>query len=463
MNNHKTTRTRIAPSPTGANLHIGNLYTALINYTVAKKNNGQFIVRIEDTDRARLVEGAEAKILSTLESFGIHYDESPNMEGPFGPYRQSDRLDIYQKYARELVEKKKAYYCFCSKERLDTLRRSQQEEKKTPRYDKHCLHADIDADKKIKDGEPYVLRLNVEQNTTVTFEDLIRGEIEFSTNEIDDQVLIKSDGYPTYHMAVVIDDHLMEISHIIRAEEWISSTPKHVLLYAAFGWELPIFAHVPILRNPDRSKLSKRKNPVWANEYLELGYLQEAVLNYLALMGWSHPEEKEIFSLDEYIQVFELSDIKPAGPIFDRDKLTWMNGEYIRLLSDAELKRKLFVFDTSLQSLDGEILDAFLPLAKTRIKTLSEFKSLVSPFIQRTPCDLEESDAKNREILINVLTEISEWNGETVLAGLKQFIQIVPGKNFKYLYTIVIGADSGLPLVDVFVMLGKEKTLELLS
>ena len=277
-------RTRIPPSPTGEDLHIGSVYTALINYTFAKKHGGEFIVRIEDTDRARLVKGAEERFLQTLKDFGLMYDEGPDVEGPVGPYRQSERLDIYQRYVKELVEQGKAYYCVCTKDRLDKLRDAQQKKKEIPKYDKHCLEKQEEVKKKVESGELHVIRLNVEPHVEVVFTDLIRGEITINTDNLDDQVLMKSDGYPTYHLAVVIDDHFMKISHIIRGEEWISSTPKHVLLYDAFGWEKPFFAHLPLLRNPDKSKLSKRKNPVWASWYLAQGFLPGAILNYLSLM-----------------------------------------------------------------------------------------------------------------------------------------------------------------------------------
>src|SRR3989344_2339857 len=280
-------RTRIAPSPTGEDLHIGNLYTALINWAVAKKNQGKFIVRIEDTDRERFLEGAEETILNSLDKFGLSPDESPKVGGDYEPYRQSERLEIYQKYAAELLEKGLAYYCNCSKEKLEELRK---EEGETHVYKKHRESCD-DQTKSDKS----VIRLKVPEDEDITFNDLIRGDITINSKQLDDQILIKSDGYPTYHLAVVVDDYLMKISHIIRAEEWISSTPKHILLYRSLGWDVPIIAHMPILRNSDKSKLSKRKNPVWVTWYLKDGFLPEAVLNYLALMGWSHPEGKEIF------------------------------------------------------------------------------------------------------------------------------------------------------------------------
>jgi len=274
-------RTRIAPSPTGKDVHVGSISTALMNFAWAKKNKGQFIVRIEDTDRTRLVEGGEKKMLETLEEIGLHADESPLVGGPYAPYRQSERLEIYKKHVEGLVKKGSAYYCICSPQRLDEMRKKQQAEKKIPKYDRHCLKNQEEIKKKIARGEKYVVRLLI-PDKEISFKDLIRGQITVSGSNLDDQVLLKSDGFPTYHLGVVVDDYLMKITHVIRGEEWLPSTPKHIILYEAFGWSLPAFAHVSLLRNPDKSKLSKRKNPVWTSDYLEKGILPEALLNYLS-------------------------------------------------------------------------------------------------------------------------------------------------------------------------------------
>ncbi|MGB4966338.1 MAG: glutamate--tRNA ligase, partial [Microgenomates group bacterium] len=337
-------RTRIPPSPTGNDLHIGNLYSALINWAYAHKHNGQFIVRIEDTDRTRFVEGAAEQILATLRAYDLEPDEDMIKGGPFGPYIQSQRLDLYKKYAQQLISQGDAYYCFCSEDRLNELREQARAQKRQPKYDRHCLKLSAtEIQDKLNENTSYVIRLRIPDGST-TYKDTIRGEITIDNSTLDDQVLIKSDGYPTYHMAVVVDDHLMEISHVIRAEEWMASVPKHVILYDMLKWELPIFTHLPLLRTPEKGKISKRKGAVWASWYLEEGYLREAVLNYLALMAWSHPDQKEIFSLDEYIKVFDLKDINPSAPIFDVVKLTWMNGEYIRKIGPEELSKKLLEF-----------------------------------------------------------------------------------------------------------------------
>jgi len=378
-------RTRIAPSPTGEDIHIGTAYTALINYVFARQNKGRFIVRIEDTDQKRLVKGCQTRILESLKWLRIKVDEGPNVGGPYGPYKQSERLDLYKHYAEKLVEKGFAYYCFCSSERLKKLRQEQQKKKLPPKYDGRCRG---NSKLKTQNSKPqlkttnYVIRLKVPKTGEISFNDLIRGKITFQNKLIDDQVLLKSDGFPTYHLAVVVDDHAMKISHIIRGEEWISSIPKHIFLYKAFGWKLPVFAHTPLLRNPDKSKLSKRRNPVWVSWYKEQGFLPEAILNYLALMGWSHPEEKEIFSADEFFKTFSLERISTSGPVFDLKKLEWMNGVYIRQIKNEKLKTKIYEFYN--KKYPEDLIEKIIPLIKTRIKKLSEFEDLAG-FFFKTP------------------------------------------------------------------------------
>jgi glutamyl-tRNA synthetase len=454
-------RTRIAPSPTGQDIHIGNLYTALINFAYAKKHDGKFIIRIEDTDRTRFQEGAQEKILSSLKSFGLLYDEGPDIGGTFAPYKQSERLSIYKKYAEELIEKKAAYYCFCTKERLTKLREEQIAQKRTPKYDKHCKEI-TNYELRIKDAEPHVIRLDVPENSKVSFEDVIRGEITFDTNEIDDQVLLKSDGFPTYHLAVVIDDHLMEISHVIRAEEWISSTPIHVLLYQAFGWDLPVFAHVPILRNPDKSKLSKRKNPVWSSWYLEEGILPEAMLNYLALLGWSHPDGKEIFPLDEFIKLFDLKDVNPVGPIFDLVKLKWMNQQYIQAKTDLKLKKLITDFYDKASKLPDETLDKLMPLLKSRMETLKDFEKSTKIFFSIHDFALSATEKELAKELQKELVAISTWNHDMIFEEMKKIMQ-KHSVRMPLLYKIFTGEERGLPLPETLEILGQEKTSTLLK
>jgi glutamyl-tRNA synthetase len=457
-------RTRIAPSPTGEDIHIGNLYTALINWTVARKNNGKFIVRIEDTDRTRYVEGAEQKILNSLEQYGLKNDEGTNIGGEYGPYRQSERLELYKKHALELVEKGHAYFCFCTKERLDEVRKEMIANKQVPKYDKHCLSLskeEIEAN--LENEVDHVIRLNVPKNKDIVFNDLIRGDITINSDQIDDQVLLKSDGYPTYHLAVVIDDVAMKISHIIRAEEWISSTPKHVLLYEAFGWEKPIFAHLPILRNPDKSKLSKRKNPVWASWYLEQGYLPEAVLNYLALMGWSHPEQKEIFTIEEFIKTFELKDISPVGPAFDKVKLEWMNGMYIRALSVEQLYEKIMEFIGA--DYDADTVKKTVPLIQERIKTLGEYLGICGFFFE-APKEYEIPMKEYDEVLGKVastLERLQEWNVQTIgdaMVALAAETGMKNGPFFAMLRVAITGKKISPPLNESMELLGKEECVK---
>jgi glutamyl-tRNA synthetase len=452
-------RTRIAPSPTGEDLHIGNLYTALINWAVARKNKGKFIIRIEDTDRERYIKGAQDKILSSLKAFGLYYDEGPDIGGPFAPYMQSERLPIYQKYTKELTKKGKAYYCFCTKERLGEMRKSQIAKKQTPKYDRHCLLNIKNPQEKIDKGEKYVVRLKIPDKKEVVFTDLLRGKIKIKTSELDDQVLLKSDGYPTYHLGVVVDDYLMEISHIIRAEEWIASTPKHVLLFQAFGWKLPVFAHLPILRNPDRSKLSKRKNPVWASWYIQEGYLPQAVLNYLCLLGWSHPQEKEIFALSEFISKFDLKDVSPVGPIFDLTKLTWMNQQYIQTLPDQELKKEIIKFYPQVGDLPADILGRLIPLLKTRMATLKDFVKLTQYFFSFPNIKLRNEKEKIvAKKLYELLKDITSWNRDNIFAAFKTVLNSQDIR-MPVLYYICTGEEKGLPLPESLEILGKENTL----
>lgn len=460
-----TVRTRIAPSPTGQDLHIGNAYTALINYVYAKKYGGQFIIRIEDTDRTRLVEGSEGRILASLAWLGIPHDEGPDIGGPYAPYRQSDRLEVYKKHAEELMANGHAYYCFCTTERLEAMRKDQETKHLPPMYDGLCKKLDAqEALKRVKNGESHVIRLSVPEEGKTTFRDIIRGDVSFENKLIDDQVLLKSDGYPTYHLGVVVDDHIMKISHIIRGEEWISSTPKHILLYKFFGWEQPAFAHVSVLRNPDRSKLSKRRNPVWVSDYKAKGYLPEAIKNYLAMMAWAFPGGKELFSVDEMAKEFKLEDIQTSAPIFDTEKLRWMNGEYLRMKSDGEV---IELIDGSYpdKRYDKKLLTKILPLIKDRMKVLSEFESLAGFFFARPTTferPLKETPLKvGREALINL-----DWNHD----AMEQAIRDAAGKAnlkakdvFMELRVAVTGKTVGPPLLESLEILGKVEILQRLA
>lgn len=468
-------RTRIAPSPTGYP-HIGTMYQALFDYAFAKRHHGKFIIRIEDTDRERFVPDAEEKLYKAIDWFGLTEDESPRKDGEFKPYVQSQRLAIYQEYAQKLIEKEHAYYCFCTKERLDEVRKQQQTEKKPLMYDKHCRNlSKADVSTELEKKTPHVIRLAVPLDEKITVTDEIRGEITFETQLIDDQVLIKSDGFPTYHLAATVDDHLMLISHVVRGEEWLPSYPKHILLYRFFGWKHPLFFHTSALRNPDHSKLSKRQGHTNVTWYQEKGYLPQAILNYIALLGWSHPEEKEIFSLEEFIQLFDLHDLKPIGPVFDVEKLTWMNGEYIRMMNNQELKNALLKFfeQTENKALTGyftqhdeKFIDAVLSLVKTRIKTLKDITTLVLP-LQETNPDLEKIAYTDQEkdIARNMAAEfekLATWNKENILGVMKMLLKQYSIKG-NILYKILTGAERGLPLPESLELIGKEKTIEKLK
>ncbi len=457
-------RTRIAPSPTGQDLHIGNAYTALINFVFSQKHKGQFIVRIEDTDRTRLVEGSEKRILSSLAWLGLDPDESPSIGGPFAPYRQSERLPVYKKYAEQLVKDDYAYYCFCTAKRLGEMRDDQEKRHLPPMYDGLCKKIlPAEAEKRVKGGEKYVIRLNVPDTGVTKFNDLIRGEISFENKLIDDQVLLKSDGFPTYHLGVVVDDHLMEISHIIRGEEWISSTPKHILLYQFFGWELPVFAHMPLLRNPDKSKLSKRKNPVWVSWYKDEGFLPEAVLNYLATLAWAHPDGKDVFSVEEMMKVFDLKDIQTTAPIFDTEKLKWMNKQYLMKKSPAEFAELvsincIFNKDPGFQN----IAVGTAALIQPRIDTLKAYDSMVGFFFEK-PKEFERALNEKQLNLIKDALENCDWNHE----AMEKAIRLAADKEkikakdlFMELRIAVTGKTVGPPLLESLEILGKRETLD---
>jgi len=334
-------RTRFAPSPTGF-LHVGGLRTALYNYLFARKNNGFFILRIEDTDRTRYVEGALENLLKTLKWVGLEYDEGPGRDGKYGPYVQSERTETYREHANKLLDKGYAYHCFCTTERLEEMRKRQSELKQAPMYDRACLKlAPEEIEAKLHARIPFVIRQKIPQGQRLKFKDLIRDTVQFDTSNIDDQILMKSDNFPTYHLANVVDDHLMAITHVIRGEEWLPSTPKHILLYEAFGWRKPEFAHIPLLLNKDKSKLSKRQGDVSVEDFIKKGYIKEAVINFIAFLGW-HPgkgEEQEIFSLEELVEKFSLEKVHKGGAVFEIDKLDWFNFQWQRKLHYERLDK----------------------------------------------------------------------------------------------------------------------------
>ena len=384
-------RVRFAPSPTG-DPHIGNIRSALFNWLFARHYGGEFILRIEDTDKNRAVEGSLEKILENLKWLGLNYDGKP--------YIQSERLEIYKKYVEKLLKEEKAYYCFCAPERLEKMRKEQTEKKQAPKYDRKCLSlTKEEIEKNLKEKIPYTIRLKIPEGET-KFKDLIRGEVSFQNKEIDDQILLKSDGFPTYHLANVVDDHLMEISHVIRGEEWISSAPKHIILYKAFGWKPPQFAHLPIILGPDKSKLSKRHGAVSVLEYRDQGYLPDALINFMVLLGWNPKTEQEIFSREELIKQFSLDKVQKSGAVFDIKKLDWINGNYIRKMDLGKLtemcvpylenaglieiknreqkteNKKIKIKQTG-EEIDFDYLKKVVALEQERMKKISEIPELV--------------------------------------------------------------------------------------
>jgi len=371
----RSVKVRIAPSPTG-DPHVGTAYIALFNYAFAKKHAGKFILRIEDTDRARSTPESEAAILRALRWVGLQWDEGPDIGGPSGPYRQSERAETYRTHVETLLAAGAAYRCFCAAERLEAVRHEQRRQGFFVGYDGLCRGLPAaEADARVASGAPFVVRLAMPRTGEIVFVDRLRGEVKFDGAQMDDQILLKTDGFPTYHLANVVDDHLMGITHVIRAEEWLSSTPKHVVLYRAFGWELPEWVHMPLLRNADKSKISKRKNPVSLDYYRDAGFLPEALLNFLGTMGWSLAGDREKFTLAEMVEAFSFDRVSLGGPVFDLVKLSAMNADYLRALDDAEVVRRLRAWRFS-----DESLRALVPLVRARIQRLDEFVPLTEFF-----------------------------------------------------------------------------------
>ena len=368
-------RTRIAPSPTG-DPHVGTAYIALFNLCFARQHGGEFILRIEDTDQLRSTRESEQQIFDALRWLGIEWNEGPDVGGPHGPYRQSERGAIYKKYSDELVAKGHAFPCFCSAERLDQVRAEQMAKKETPRYDGHCMHlAPEQAQQRIAAGESHVVRMKVPSEGVCVVPDMLRGDVEIPWDRMDMQVLMKADGLPTYFLANVVDDHLMEITHVLRGEEWLPSAPKLIKLYEYFGWEQPKLCYMPLLRNPDKSKLSKRKNPTCITFYERMGFMPEALLNYLGRMGWSMPDEREKFSLAEMIEHFDLSRVSLGGPIFDIEKLSWLNGQWLR-----ELPVEQFAQRVQDWAFNSQYLMQIAPHVQQRVETFSDIAPLGSFF-----------------------------------------------------------------------------------
>lgn len=372
-------RTRFAPSPTGSP-HIGNIRSALFAWLFARHNKGKFIVRIEDTDRERSVEGSVDKIKESLDFLGLDYDEGLDKRGESGPYVQSERQDLYKKYAQQLVDKGKAYPCFCTPERLDEMRREQQQNKQAPRYDRKCLQlTEAEIKEKLAAGEPHVIRFKIPEGITA-FKDIVRGKISIKNDTLDDQVILKSDSFPTYHLAVIVDDHLMKISHVIRAEEWLPSTPKHILLYQAFGWEVPEYAHLPMILGSDKKKLSKRHGASAFLDYKKQGYLPEALVNFMVFLGWNPKSEREKFSLAELVKEFDLANVNRAGAIFDLEKLDSINGQYIREMSIDDFAKYCAPYLEKAGECEPDYIKQAVALEQERVRKFSEITEAVEYF-----------------------------------------------------------------------------------
>ena len=396
-------RVRFAPSPTGF-LHVGGLRTALYNFLYARRNGGVFILRIEDTDRTRFVEGAVQNLIESLRWAGLDYDEGPGKGGSVGPYIQSERTAIYKQHALMLVEQGKAYYAFDSEEELEAMRKQQEKLRIPPKYDRRALKLTPgEVKQKLESGVPGVIRMKVPEAETIAIDDIIRGRVEFESDRLDDQVLVKSDGFPTYHLANVVDDHLMGVTHVIRGEEWLPSTPKHLLLYRYFGWELPAFAHLPLLLNPDRSKMSKRRMQdgkqvdVFVEDYRKRGYLPEALVNFVALLGWNPGTEQEIFSLQELTEAFSLERVGKSGAVFNIAKLDWMNSVYLRELSDADLiqRARPILEEAGFANTSDAYLVAVFHLMKDRLNSLDDLVSFAGYFFKEPETYEEASKKKN--------------------------------------------------------------------
>lgn len=437
-------RTRFAPSPTGY-MHIGNLRTALYEYLIAKVNNGKFILRIEDTDQERYVEGATDIIYKTLELAGMHYDEGPGVGGDYGPYIQSERKNDYIKYAEILIEKGEAYRCFCTKERLDEIKNNSSGILK---YDRHCLKLSKDEiKKKLESGEPYVIRQKIKQGKT-TFHDEVYGDITVDNSEIEDQILIKSDGLPTYNFANVIDDHLMNITHVIRGNEYLSSTPKYNLLYEAFGWDIPKYIHVPPVMKNSSEKLSKRNGDASFQDLIAKGYLPEAIVNYVALLGWAPPDkEREIYSISELEKIFTVEGLSKSPSVFDMDKLTWMNGEYIKKMpSDKFYEMAEPVLKDTVKT-DGIDLKKLSAMVQTRVSTIYDISDMLD-FVDEVPSyDISlythkkmktnsEISLKSLEKSFEMLKECDEWTNDVLYLKMTELAKKEGLKNGQILWPI---------------------------
>lgn len=463
----KPIRTRIAPSPTGFP-HVGTAYIALFNMVFAKSQGGEFILRIEDTDQVRSTDQSEQMILNALKWAGLTWSEGPDVGGAYAPYRQSERSEIYKKYANELLDKGHAFRCFCTTDELDQMRREQEAQGLPVRYDgRYANLSREDSDRLADSGKPFVIRMRVPTEGECVIDDMLRGKITIPWQTVDMQVLLKADGLPTYHLANVVDDHLMQISHVIRGEEWINSAPKHKLLYEYFGWDMPVLCHMPLLRNPDKSKLSKRKNPTSITYYKDVGVLPEALINYLGRMGYSLPSEAEKFSLDEMIKSFDIKRVSLGGPVFDIEKLYWLNGEYLRAMSPEQLKAKILVWAS-----DDDKLTAIAKAIAPRINVLSDAVNWAGFYFQNLPNvraeDFTHKSLDNETLLeilylatwqLEALPKWSESNIYQTLKGLASYFDIKLKDFMQPFFVAIAGSTSGTPIMNAMYVIGADMTL----
>ncbi len=468
-------RTRFAPSPTGR-MHVGNLRTALYAYLIAKHENGSFMLRIEDTDQERFVDEALGIIYRTLEKTGLIHDEGPDKDGGYGPYVQSERnaQGIYLKYAKQLIEQGDAYYCFCTRERLESLKASVGE-KEIAVYDKHCLHlSKEEVQAKLEAGEPYVIRFNMPTEGTTTFHDDIYGDITVPNNELDDLILIKSDGFPTYNFANVVDDHLMGITHVVRGNEYLSSSPKYNRIYEAFGWEIPTYVHCPLITNEEHQKLSKRSGHSSYEDLLDQGFLTEAIVNYVALLGWCPQDNQEIFSLEELVKVFDYHHMSKSPAVFDIQKLKWMNGEYMKAMDEEKFYEMALPYIKQVITKDLD-LRKIAHMAKTRIEVLPDIPALIDFFEAVPEYDVSMYTHKkmktNPEISLEVLEKIlpvlenqEDYSNDALYELLCGFAKENGYKNGQILWPIRT-ALSGKQMTpagatEILEVLGKEESLK---
>ena len=467
VTNSRPVRTRIAPSPTGFP-HVGTAYIALFNLAFAKAHGGEFILRIEDTDQVRSTEQSEKMILDALRWVGLDWAEGPDIGGPHAPYRQSERADIYKQHAQQLLDSGHAFRCFCTSEELDAMRAAQMANGETPRYDgRYANLSREESDKMVADGMPFVIRMRVPTEGVCRIEDMLRGTVEIPWAQVDMQVLLKTDGLPTYHLANVVDDHLMQITHVLRGEEWLNSAPKHQLLYEYFGWEMPVLCHMPLLRNPDKSKLSKRKNPTSITYYRDAGVLPEALLNYLGRMGYSMPDDAEKFTLEQMIDSFDIQRVSLGGPIFDIEKLNWLNAEWLRALTPEELKNKILDWANN-----SDKLTAIAAAIQPRIELLSDAVNWGGFYFQNLPAINAESFAHKSltpEQIIDMLQlalwqleTLPVWSEENIFATMKGLSAALDIKMRDFMapfFVAIAGSTSSTPVMNSMAIIGADMTL----